>query len=112
MASYGAYQVQFNAVWPGEPTPGLTAVFDWEIAESIIPTNDPGQYPDYQGVVKLLIRTTDPDPAIEGYIGLWAKADGLYLTDENGDTLGPFSDGSAAVAAHVLEADPHTGISD
>ena len=111
VAEDGAYQVQFSATWPGEPSPGLTAVFDWEVAESIIPTDAPTALPDYQGVVKLLARTTDPDAAPEGYYGLFVKNAALWLIDEEG-ALTAFDDGSiaaaAAVAAHVLESDPHT----
>jgi hypothetical protein len=112
VAEDGAYQVQFSATWPGEPTPGLTAVFDWEIAESIIPTDAPSALPDYQGVVKLLARTTDPDAAPTGYYGLFVKDGALWLIDESG-TLTAFDDGStaaaAAIAAHVAEGDPHPG---
>lgn len=112
VAEDGAYQVQFSATWPGEPTPGLTAVFDWEISESIIPTDPPSALPDYQGVVKLLARTTDPDAAPEDYYGLFVKNGALWLIDELG-ALTAFDDGStaaaAAIAAHVGESDPHTG---
>jgi hypothetical protein len=112
VAEDGAYQVQFSATWPGEPTPGLTAVFDWEITESIIPTDAPSALPDYQGVVKLLARTTDPDAAPTGYYGLFVKDGALWLIDDAG-TLSAFDDGStaaaAAIAAHVAEVDPHPG---
>jgi hypothetical protein len=107
----GQFEVQFSATWNTDPTPGRTIVGDWEIAESII-TGSPAEAVDYQGVVRLLVRTTTPANPQTGYVGLWAKADGLYLTDEDGVTVGPFSDGSAAaaaaIAAHVAALDPHT----
>jgi hypothetical protein len=109
VATAGTYQVQFSAVFGGEPTPGRTIVYEWEITESIIPTDPPTEVPDYQGVVKLLARTTDPDNPAEGYWGMYVKSGGMYLIDEDGAAIGPFSDGSALVAAHVLEADPHPG---
>ena len=37
VADAGVYQVQFQAVFGSEPTPARTAVYDWEIAESIVP---------------------------------------------------------------------------
>jgi hypothetical protein len=37
VATAGVYQVQFQAVFVGEPTPARTAVYEWEIAESIVP---------------------------------------------------------------------------
>jgi hypothetical protein len=107
----GQFEVQFSATWNTDPTPGRTIVGDWEIAESII-TGSPAEAVDYQGVVRLLVRTTTPDNPQTGYVGLWAKADGLYLTSSAGVTVGPFSDGSAAaaaaIAAHVAALDPHT----
>jgi hypothetical protein len=107
----GQFEVQFSATWNTDPTPGRTIVGDWEIAESII-DGSPAEAVDYQGVVRLLVRTTEPDAPQTGYVGLWAKADGLYLTDEDGVTVGPFSDGSAAaaaaIAAHLAALDPHT----
>ena len=108
----GTFEVQFSATWNSSPTPGRTAVFEWEIANSIMDDAPPAENVDYQGVVRLLVRTTDPDAPQTGYIGLWAQHDGIYLTDDDGVTTGPFSDGSVAageaIAAHVLEADPHT----
>jgi hypothetical protein len=111
VATDGAYQVQFAATFAGEPTPARTAVFEWEIVESIIPTDPPTELPDYQGVVKLLARTTDPDNPPANYYGLYVKSGAFYLRDSSGNvTL--FDDGSiaaaAAVAAHVALADPHT----
>jgi hypothetical protein len=108
VATDGAYQVQFSAVFAGEPTPARTAVFEWEIVESIIPTDPPTEVPDHQGVVKLLARTTDPDNPATGYWGMYVKSGGMYLIDESGAAIGPFSDGSALVAVHVAESDPHT----
>jgi hypothetical protein len=112
VAEDGAYQVQFSAVFGSEPTPARTAVFEWEIVESIIPTDAPTELPDYQGVVKLLARTTDPDAAPTGYYGLFVKDGALWLIDDAG-ALTAFDDGSiaaaAAVAAHVALADPHPG---
>jgi hypothetical protein len=110
-ADSGQFEVQFSATWNTDPTPGRTIVGQWEITESIIDTS-PAEFVDYQGVVRLLVRTTTPDNPQAGYVGLWAQDDGLYLTDENGDTVGPFSDGSAAaaaaMAAHLAALDPHT----
>jgi hypothetical protein len=110
VAEDGTYQVQFSAVFAGEPTPARTAVFEWEIVESIIPTDPPTELPDYQGVVKLLARTTDPDAAPTGYYGLFVKDGALWLIDDAG-ALTAFDDGSiaaaAAVATHVGLADPH-----
>jgi hypothetical protein len=107
----GAYPVQFSAVFAGEPTPARTAVFEWEIVESIIPTDAPTELPDYQGVVKLLARTTDPDNPATGYWGMYVKDGGLYLIDSAGTLVGPFGDpaaaAAAAVATHVALADPH-----
>lgn len=37
VANAGAHQVQFEAVFGTEPTPARTIVYDWEIAESIVP---------------------------------------------------------------------------
>jgi hypothetical protein len=37
VANAGAHQVQFEATFAGEPTPARTAVYEWEIAESIVP---------------------------------------------------------------------------
>jgi hypothetical protein len=37
VANAGAHQVQFEATFAGEPTPARTVVFEWEIAESIVP---------------------------------------------------------------------------
>jgi hypothetical protein len=110
VATDGAYQVQFSAVFAGEPTPARTAVFEWEIVESIIPTDAPTELPDYQGVVKLLARTTDPDNPPANYYGLYVKSGAFYLRDSAGNTV-IFDDGStaaaAAVATHVGLADPH-----
>jgi YD repeat-containing protein len=111
VATAGTYQVQFSAVFGSEPTPGRTIVYEWEITESIIPTDPPTELPDVQGVVKLLARATDPDAAPTGYYGLFVKDGALWLIDDAG-TLTAFDDGSiaaaAAVAAHVALADPHT----
>jgi hypothetical protein len=111
VATSGTYQVQFSAVFAGEPTPGRTIVYEWEITESIIPTDPPTELPDYQGVVKLLARTTDPDNPPAGYYGLYVKSGAFYLRDSAGNVTA-FDDGSiaaaAAVATHVGLADPHT----
>lgn len=37
VADVGAYQVQFEAVFGSEPTPARTIVYEWEVAESIVP---------------------------------------------------------------------------
>jgi hypothetical protein len=112
VADDGLYKVQFSAAFAGEPTPARTAVFDWTVAESIIPTDPPTELPDYQGVVKLLARTTDPDNPPTGYYGLYVKSGVFYLRDDAGNVTA-FDDGStaaaAAIAAHVAEGDPHPG---
>ncbi|WP_434127391.1 hypothetical protein, partial [Enterococcus faecium] len=88
-----------------------TAVFTWEVAASLAAPDSPGEVLDYQGVVRLLARTTDPDDPATGYYGLFVKAGALYLIDEDGN-LSAFDDGStaaaAAIASHVGESYPHT----
>jgi hypothetical protein len=84
VAEDGAYQVQFAAAFAGEPTPARSIVYEWTVAESIIPAVDPGSYPDYQGVVHLQARTTDPDPPDVGYWGLFVKNGVLSLIDSDG----------------------------
>jgi hypothetical protein len=37
VANAGAHLVQFEATFAGAPTPARTIVFEWEIAESIVP---------------------------------------------------------------------------
>ena len=37
IANAGAHQVQFEAVFGEEPDPARTIVYDWEIADSIVP---------------------------------------------------------------------------
>ena len=106
VATDGAYQVQFAATWPSSPTPGRTAVFEWEVVESLADPGTPGEAVDYQGVVRLLARTTDPDNPDTGYYGLFVKSGALYLIDEDGITSA-FDDGSTAAAA-AISARPAT----
>ena len=107
----GAFEVQFSATWNTDPTPGRTLIFDWEVANSIMDDAPPAENVDYQGVVRLLVRSVAPDDPQTGYVGLWATAAGLWLTDDAGTTTGPFSDGAYAAAAemttHLAAADPH-----
>ncbi len=111
VATEGTYEVQFAASFASSPTPARTAVFTWEVAPSLADPDSPGEVVDYQGVVRLLVRTTNPDNPAEDYMGLFVKDGALYLIDEDGNVTA-FDDGTtaaaAAVSAHVGESDPHT----
>lgn len=117
VADAGTFDVQFSATWATDPPTGRTTRYLWVVQPSLVEPEQPVEYPDYQGVVTMLDRTTDPDPAAAGKVGLFVENGTLYTIDSAGVRVGPiigdYTDAMAeavaadAVAAHESDTTPH-----